>query len=148
MLPLGETAPLHCAALRRLRRSGVNSGAARDPATKRLYHVHSECCRSTLQQTDPGAETQPRSTRRSGSPRTGRVSTARHSPSGTRLLAPRINPPHAPKALQSGMTFPDRLQERFGGSGVLRGGRTVRVARLRRHVPPVPACTSSSIPIR
>ena len=33
---------------------------------------------------------------------------------GARLLAPRINPPHAPKTLQSQMMFPDRLLEGDG----------------------------------
>ena len=33
-------------------------------------------------------------------------------PQGARLLAPRFNPPHAAKTLQSNLMFPDRLLEK------------------------------------
>src|SRR6476660_9533971 len=35
---------------------------------------------------------------------------------GARLLAPRLNPPHAAKTLQSNMMFPDRLLGRMRSS--------------------------------
>src|SRR5258708_11175927 len=36
---------------------------------------------------------------------------------GARVLAPRINPPHAQKTLQSGLNSPDRLLDRQACSG-------------------------------